>query len=262
MEISSPKVGIYQSFMWSYDWADEEGWTRWVLDQYEFDLEVLHDEDLRNGDLSRFDLIILPDQDASEILVGNPPLTMPVNFTGGVGVEGAAALKRFVEAGGWVMALHRSVEFATEMFGLPIRNALSGVDASRYFVPGSLIRFHADPTDPLAYGMERESSATFWRSSVAMDVIPPSSVEHSAEGSRTLERDLVVYARFPEQNLRLDGWAIGADDMLSGRPAALRMPLGKGQVVLISFSPDTRAQSRNAFKLLFNPLFASTAATK
>jgi hypothetical protein len=29
-------------------------------------------------------------------------------------------------------------------------------------------------------------------------------------------------------------------------------------VVLIGFTPDTRGQSQNAFKLLFNPLYAST----
>ena len=56
-----------------------------------------------------------------------------------------------------------------------------------------------------------------------------------------------------------DGWAIGDKKFLAEKPAALRAPLGKGQVVLIGFTPDTRGQSRNAFKLIFNPLYASTA---
>jgi hypothetical protein len=259
MEIRSPKVGIYQSYMAGYTWSDEEGWTRWVLDRYEFDLEVLHDADLRAGDLSRFDLIILPDQGAKEILNGHPPMTMPEGYTGGVGVEGTAALKRFVESGGWVMAFHRAVGFAAEMFGLPVRNAVAGVDPRRYFIPGTLIRFSTEPSDPLAYGMASEGSATFWRSGFVMEVIPPASEKRSLEGERTLARDIVVYARFPEEDLRLDGWAIGEEEFLTGRPAALRAPLGRGEVVLIGFTPDTRGQSRNAFKLLFNPLYASTA---
>lgn len=261
MEIRAPKVGIYQSYMSGYNWTDEEGWTRWVLDQYEFDLEVLHDPDIRGGDLSRFDIIILPDQDAKEILNGHAPMTMPEAYTGGVGAEGAAALKRFVEDGGWVMAFHRAVEFASEMFGLPIRNAVAGVDPREYFIPGTLIRFEADASDPLAYGMARQASATFWRSALAMEVIPAASVQLSSEGERRLERDLVVYARFPEDRLRLDGWAIGEGTFLAGRPAALRAPLGRGEVVLVGFTPDTRAQSRNAFKLLFNPLYVSTVRT-
>jgi hypothetical protein len=258
MEIRAPKVGIYQSHLAGYNWTDEEGWTRWVLDQYEFDLEVLHDADIRCGDLSRFDVIILPDQAATEILNGHPPLTMPEEYTGGLGAEGAAALERFVEEGGWVMAFHRAVEFAAGMFGLPVRNAVADVDPRRYFIPGSLICFETEPSDPLAYGMAREGSATFWKSSLVMEVIPAASAPRSASGEAVLERDLVVYARFPEEGLWLDGWALGAEEYLAGRPAALRAPLGRGQVVLIGFTPDTRAQSRNAFKLLFNPLFAST----
>jgi hypothetical protein len=38
----------------------------------------------------------------------------------------------------------------------------------------------------------------------------------------------------------------------------VRLPLGKGQVVLLAFEPHFRAQSHNTFKLLFNPLHAST----
>jgi hypothetical protein len=258
MEIRLPKVGIYQSYMAGYNWTDEEGWTRWVLDAYEFAPEVLHNADVRGGDLSRFDIIVLPDQDAKEIMSGHPAMTMPEGYTGGLGAEGAAALKRFVETGGWVMAAHRAVEFATGMFGLPIRNAVAGVPAKQYFVPGTLIRFEAEPTDVLAYGMAMQGSATFWHGSVVMDVVPPASEKLSARGDVALERDIVVYARFPKENLRLDGWAIGEKEYLAGKPAAIRAPLGKGQVVLLGFTPDTRGQSRNAFKLLFNPLYAST----
>jgi hypothetical protein len=254
MEIRAPKVGIYQSYISNM----EEGWTRWVLDQYEFDLEVLHDPDIRGGDLSRFDIIVLPDQSASGILNGHAAMTMPEGYTGGVGAEGAASLKRFVENGGWVMAFHHAVEFAAEMFGLPVRNAVANVDPKRYFIPGTLIRFGIEPSDYLAYGMAEKGAATFWRHGLVMNVIPAASEKQSAEGEKKLERDIVVYARFPKEDILLDGWAIGEKRFLAGKPAALRAPLGNGNVVLIGFTPDTRGQSRNAFKLIFNPLYAST----
>jgi hypothetical protein len=254
MEIRAPKIGIYKSYVAN----TEEGWTRWVLDQYEFDLEVLHDPDIRTGDLDRFDIIILPDQEANGILNGHAPMTMPEGYTGGVGPEGAAALKRFVENGGWVMAFHHAVEFAAEMFGLPVRNAVANVDPKRYFIPGTLIRFETEPSDYLAFGMAKEGSATFWRHGLVMDIIPAASEKQSAEGEQKLEQDIVVYARFPKEDIRLDGWAIGEKRFLAEKPAAVRAPLGNGQVVLIGFTPDTRGQSRNAFKLIFNPLYAST----
>jgi hypothetical protein len=234
-----------------------EGWTRWVLDQYEFDLETLHDEDLRAGDLDRFDIVLLPDQDVESILNGHAPLTMPPEYVGGIGVEGAAALKRFVTDGGWVMAFHRSVEFVTAMFGLPVRNSVAGVDSRRFFIPGSLIRFEPDPSHPLAYGMKDEATALFWQHGLVMDIIPAAKEPSSAAGEMSMERDIDVYARFPEEEILVDGWAIGEDRHLAGRPAAMRVPLGRGQVVLIGFRPDTRGQSRNALKLLFNPIYAA-----
>lgn len=257
-EIRFPRVGIYQSYMAGFTWSDEEGWTRWVLDTYGFEPVALHNADIRGGDLGRFDVIVLPDEDAREIMNGHPAKTMPEGYDGGIGAEGAAALKRYVEGGGWVLAAHRAVELAAEVFGLPVRNAVAGVPAKQFFVPGTLIRFEADPADVLAFGLAKQGSATFWHGSVVMDVIPAASEKLSARGDQALQRDIVVYARFPSENLRLDGWAIGEQEYLAGKPAALRAPLGRGQVVLLGFTPDTRGQSRNAFKLLFNPLYAST----
>ncbi len=254
-QVATPRVGIYQSYVSNM----AEGWTRWVLEQYEFQVETLHDGDIRSNDLGRFDIILLPDQDAESILNGHAPLTMPPEYVGGVGVEGAAALKRYVSGGGWLLAFHNSVEFATTMFGLPVRNSVANVDPRRFYIPGSLIRFEPDPSDPLAYGMEAEATALFWQHGLVMDVIPPAEEESSAAGEMRQERDIVVYARFPEEELLADGWAIGEDRYLAGNPAALRAPLGRGQVVLIGFRPDTRGQSRNAFKLLFNPLYAAAS---
>jgi hypothetical protein len=250
---TAPRVGIYQSYVSNM----AEGWTRWVLDQYEFDVETLHDGDIRTGDLDRFDIIMLPDQGYESILNGHAPMTMPSQYVGGMGVEGAAALKQYVSDGGWLMAFHNSVEFATTMFGLPVRNSIANVDPRRFYAPGSVIRFSPDPDDPLAYGMADEAFALFWQHRVIMNVVPPSDEESSSAGEQTQERDIAIYARYPDQNVLADGWAIGGDRYLAGRPAAMRIPLGEGQVVLIGFRPDTRAQSQNAFKLLFNPLYAA-----
>ncbi|SVC03078.1 uncharacterized protein METZ01_LOCUS255932, partial [marine metagenome] len=88
-----PKVGIYRS----YQAAMPEGWTRWTLDQYGFEWENVWDEDVRSGDLSRFDVIILPSQNATAIEKGHSAEDMPERYTGGLGLEGATALQSFVE---------------------------------------------------------------------------------------------------------------------------------------------------------------------
>jgi hypothetical protein len=252
--LRAPQVGIYQSYISNM----AEGWTRWVLDQYEFDLEPIHNDDIRSGDLDRFDAILFPDQSADGILNGHAALTMPEDYVGGVSVDGAAALKRYVEDGGWLVGFHESVEFLKSTFGLPVRNTVANVDPRRFFIPGSLIRFKSNTSDPLAYGMQEEGAALFWRHGVAMEILSAASEDASATGEQRLEQNVNVFAHFPDDSLLLDGWEIGAKRYLAGKPAAIQAPVGNGSVVLIGFRPDTRGQPRNTFKLLFNPLFAST----
>ena len=81
----------------------DEGWTRWLLEQYEFTFKNLSNDDIR-GDLSQFDVILFADETEDEILNGHAPGTMPDRYVGGIGVDGAANLREFVERGGWVVA--------------------------------------------------------------------------------------------------------------------------------------------------------------
>lgn len=243
----APRVGLYQSYVASMP----EGWTRWVLEEYGFEYRTLHDADIRESDLSMLDVIILPDQSLEDLLNGHVRGTMPAEFTGGIGVEGALALKRFVEAGGWIVAADRAVDFAIRMFGLPVRN-VAGDDL---FIPGSLIRMRADSTDPLAWGVSGTPIALFVRSQV-LEVIPGAE-----EGDQKIERDVDTYVSFADEDPLASGWATGLDQ-LQGKAAAMRVPLGQGQVVLLGVSPHFRASPQNTFKLLFNPLLSAANAAE
>jgi hypothetical protein len=249
--VRAPRIGLYRSWMAPMP----EGWTRWVLDGYDFAWQNLTDSDIRGGDLSRFDIIVLPDQGEAGILNGHLAGTMPADFTGGLGVEGALALKRYVEAGGWVLAFDQAVDFAIDQFGLPVRNAVRGLSDEEFFIPGSLIRVEIDPSNPLAYGMARDAVALFSGSQV-LQAIPAAS-----EGERRITRDLAVYGRYAARDFLLSGWTLGGDRHLAGQPAAMRVPLGQGQVVLLAFTPHFRGQPRNTYKLLFNPLLEAARGT-
>lgn len=250
--IRRPRVGLYRSWVANMD----EGWTRWILEEYGFAYGSLVDRDLREGDLSRYDAIILPDQSVESILHGHPPGTMPPEYTGGVGLEGALRLKEFVERGGLLLVLDRASEFAIAQFGLPLRDAVSGLDRSEFFIPGSLIRILVDADDPIAYGMAEEAAAFFVRSRAFRSRLP----ELDEDGGEGVDPPaaLAVAARYADDDLLLSGWELGAKRYLAGRPAAVRVPLGEGHVVLIGFRPQFRAQPRGTFKLLFNSLYAAT----
>ncbi len=239
----TPRVAIYRS----WQAAMPEGWTRWVLDQYGFEWENVWDADVRSGDLSRFDVILLPSQGAAGIARGHAPVDMPPQYTGGLGEEGAAALRAFVEGGGWLVAFDQSVDYAIETFGLPFRNRSRGLSSQEFFIPGSVIRLRVDPSHPLGYGMDEGAAALFSRSQV---------LERTGSGGAAGARvsTPVCYA---DSDFLVSGWTLGGEEVLAGYPAAAQVGVGRGQVVLFAFRPHFRGQPRNTFKLLFNALAAS-----
>ena len=247
-EARPPRVAIYRS--WQAPMP--EGWTRWVLDQYGFEWENVWDADVRGGDLSRFDVILLPSQASGGIANGNLPETMPEEYTGGLGEPGAAALRAFVEAGGWLVAFDQAVDYAIETFGLPFRNRARGLSSQEFFIPGSVIRLDVDPSHPLGYGMDEEAMALFSRSQVLERTGGAAAGGSGADIGRISTP--VCYA---DADFLVSGWTLGGEEVLAGYPAAAQIGVGEGQVVLFAFRPHFRGQPRNTFKLLFNALAAS-----
>ena len=251
-------MGVYRS----WDPSMDEGWPRWVLERYGFAYRTVVDSTLRRGDLSGFDAIVLPHQEPEEILHGHPPGSMPAEYTGGIGLEGALALRRFVEGGGLLLTLDEASDLAIEQFGLPLRNVTDGLEPQEFFIPGSLLRIRVDPTDPIAWGMPAAAVAVFVRSR-AFAVRSPVDEDGGGSSSEDGERaegapPVDVVARFAAEDLLVSGWELGGEEVLGGRAAAARVPLGEGEVVLLSFRSQFRGQPRATFKLLFNALYAAT----
>jgi hypothetical protein len=248
--IRAPRIALYKSWLSNMD----EGWTRWLLEQYEFGYTSLSNADIRTRDLSAFDVLILADEDEERILNGHLPGTMPDEYVGGVGVDGAAKIRAFVENGGTLLAWDAAADFAIRVLGLPIRNAIAGTRPTEFFIPGTLIRIGTRPEHPLAHGMEANAIAMF-NSSQVLAVVAP-----AAEGGRTAPRNVEVFVEYAREKFLASGWELGGQRYLAGRPAGVRVPVGRGQAVVYGFRPGWRGQPHNTFKLLFNPLYVSTMA--
>ncbi len=239
--LHQPKVGIYKSWVA----AMPEGWTRWVMEGYGFDYADLSNADIRTGPLDSFDIILIPSQSARAIYEGHREGSEPEEYVGGLGPEGTAALRKYAENGGWILAFDDAVDYAIDRFSLPVKNLVRGVDDQDFFIPGSLIRVDVDTSDAMGWGLTPESTAMFAQSQTL-------EVQPGAQG-------VDVFGTYAAKDWLLSGWDLGGKEYLAGKAAGVRVPMGKGQVVLLAFTPHFRGQSRNTYKLLFNPIFAAAS---
>src|SRR4029079_9813871 len=103
LSFHAPRVAMYQP--WTGGNMDE-GWTRWVLEQYEVNLTTIHNADIRAGKLrQKFDAIILADQDARSIVEGYDANAIRPEYRGGIGDAGVEHLKEFVADGGTLVTM-------------------------------------------------------------------------------------------------------------------------------------------------------------
>ncbi len=243
-----PRLGLYQSWRPSID----EGWSRWILEQFKVPATTLHDADVRRGKLiDRFDVILLPHQSADDLLNGNPARNTfgepyPPEYVGGLGGVGLDELQQFVEAGGTLIALDGSTAALIDRFALPVRNVLDGLPTKEFYCPGSLLRVVVDTAHPLAWGLRRDTTVLFYNS-------PAFEVLSGGE-------PVTSVARYPTGGTpNVSGWILG-EQHLRSRSALVEVGLGRGRVILVGFRPQFRAQARGTYKVLFNAIFRAGQA--
>ncbi len=241
-QLRQPRLGLYKPWVANMD----EGWTRWVLEEHEFPYRNLTDAEIRAGNLAEwYDAIILPDMKAATMIKGHAAGSLPPEYVGGIGLEGVANLRTFVEQGGMLICLNWATELPMKHFGLEINNALEAnqsgpqkLTGTEFFCPGSLLRVFVETTHPIGYGLERQM-AVFFKSGPAFE----------ARGGKRI-------AAYPNFNPLMSGWIEG-EKRIRQKGALWEVKLGKGRVILFGFKPQHRAQSHGTFKLLFNAIYYS-----
>lgn len=244
--LAKTRVGLYKSYAASMD----EGWTRWVFEQYKNDISYkpLLDAEIRGGNLrDKFDSIVIPDQNARSLFGGLPENRYPKELSGGIGREGVEALKKFAEDGGTVILFNDASEFAIEHLGAPVKNVLAGVAAKDFYCPGSILKIKFDTTSELSRSAPTlestsDQSIAWFETSPAFEVT----------GS-----DAKVIARFADaRELLLSGWLLGAEK-IAGKGAIVEAKRGKGRIVMFAFRPQYRGQSVATLPFLFNAIMTS-----
>ena len=262
--VDPPRIALYQPWGSNMD----EGWTRWLLDDFGFDYVTLHPQDLRGelvpeavraewpphvaayapeasatGPLAeRFDVLVFTHQEGKDIVDGDDYAILPAAYRGGIGQKGLESVWDFVESGRTVVALGDATGLFIDRWPIPVRNAVLDLNRDAFLIPGSILEIQSDPTHPLAWGMPRDSYGYFIRSPV-FDLTEGFASQHTT-----------IAVRYPNQELNASGWTRGAEH-IAGRAAAVQVDFeGGGRLVLLGLRPQHRAQTHATFKLLFNAL--------
>jgi hypothetical protein len=241
ISLRAPRVGMYQSWTSNMD----EGWTRWILERYEFPYTTLHNKDIQAGKLrEKFDAIILPDQRTRDIIEGqNFGSTVP-EYKGGLEDKGMEALKDFAEHGGTLIALGEASNLLVDKMPLPVKELKRTLNREQHYAPGTIVHLQVDTAHPMGFGSAADTYG-FYINSPFFQL---------TEGFAS--QKVSVVARYPNTGTNASGWLRGEDYML-GRAAVVAIEMNPGKVVLFGIRPQHRAQTHATLPLLFSALYWS-----
>jgi hypothetical protein len=175
----------------------------------------------------------------------------------GAGATAEANVKKFVEAGGVVVAAGSAAASIAETLQLPVADYLverqpgtpeRRLGSDKYYVPGSILRVAVDPAAPSAAGSEDHLDVFF-------DNSPVFRLQPTA-----LARGIRPVMWFDSATPLRSGWAWG-QNYLEGGTTAFEASVGQGKV--FAFGPEItfRGQPHGTFKFLFNGLYVAARTT-
>jgi hypothetical protein len=269
-EIDLPRIAVYST------WGNTQdvGWVRYALDRFEVPYELIYKERVRKGDLkSSYDVIVVPNvagtTSAKRLVFDIESRGTPIEYkksdkfrnlgvygesddiTGGMGLEGASEIDRFVKTGGVLMTLGTASYFPAE-FGIAARIEAART-STQFYAPGPIVDAEIlHPEHPIFYGYDRKIVPVRYANGPLLTVqtnqnpfeapaIPPPTPQ-------------VVLMRYPGGDDHvLSGLMRGANE-IRNRPAIIDQPSGKGRVILFAGNPCYRWQNFGEFNMLFNAL--------
>ena len=245
ISIKKPRVGLYRSWTPNMD----EGWTRWMLQEYGFAPITIRNGDMQAGHLrDQFDTIILPDAGPNQMMRGFPEGSVPGEYVGGIGDTGVESLREFVRRGGTLIAFNDASLLAIEALKLPVTNVLDKLKPEEFYCSGSLLRVElGDATSPGLAGMPRDPIVMFENG-------PAFEAKSGFHGKTLLS--------YPSDRNPLASGYLLHPERVQGKAAEMEVFYGEGRVYLFGFKPQWRGQSHGTYKLIFNAIYDSPASSK
>jgi hypothetical protein len=212
------------------------------------------DAEIKGGKLRELvDVLIIP-SDRTRLLSGPattpekpgahewPLGTFPPEYQSGLGPDGAKAIAEFVRAGGRLISFDKAADWTIASLGLKVQNVIADLSWKDFYCNGSTLHVKTNTGDPLAYGMPADT--------LVVNMGSPSFKITDAFATD----DYRIIAEYPKKDLLQSGWLVGADK-IAGLAAMVDVKYGQGDVVLIGFRTQFRAQADGTYKFMFNCLY-------
>jgi hypothetical protein len=257
MDLEPVKIGLWDQ----YGGSMPSGWTRMILEDFEFDFDVLFAPDFDEGDLDDYDVLVFEDGAIPGIgseggrggRGGPDPATVPDEYRRRMGrVTADTSVPRildFVRDGGAAIAIGSSASLAYHA-GLPVENHLvengRPLEREQYFTPGSVLDMKVEHASPLTHGFDDRVDVLFSHS-------PTFSLAPGAEaqGVRRI-------GWYDTPNPLRSGWAWG-ERYLENGVGAVEADYGQGKMFLFGPKITFRSQPHGTFGFLFNGIYYGAA---
>jgi hypothetical protein len=274
--VTPPRIAYVHSWLETQN----EGWVRFVLDEIGIPYTYMSDQALaRPGTLDRFDVVLFPHVSGPvRTLVNGRPMAGPAmpwrktaktpdlggldetdDMRRGMGLEGAAALRRFVERGGTLVTEGGTSQLPVELGFNPSVNVVA---ARTLRAPGAVFRAQVvTASSPVMYGYERMTFPVYFNQAPLLTVTPRDTANPTdamTDKSVLAEREGMrarVLLKFHQRadSLLLSGLLVSPEE-LAGKAAVVDAPLGKGRMVLFAIRPMWRYESQGTFAMVINAM--------
>ena len=248
-KLKSFKVALYRN--WGHNM--EEGWTRYVFDEFKINYETVHPKDVLKKDfLKKYDIIVFVGAGKTEIESGKPPkkwerwfTPLPPEYSGGINKKGKKVLEEFLKKGKTLIFMGDSCEYALEHFKLPVEDVIK--EAKKVRCPGSYLEVEIKESQ-LTYGMKPKAAVYYSKDPVFSTFLPRSITQK--------RRTPVTFGR---RDLLLSGYLEGEEYLLRNS-LVVDFSIDDGRIILMGPIVTYRAQSEGIYKIMFNALFTAAVS--
>lgn len=269
-EVETPRIALVHTWIST---PQSTGWWRLAFDRIGIPYTYLSEQDLGTTDLSELDVIIMPHTWASaqQLVAGNSRAGHPLPWKNspeyrhigiidetddtrkGMGYEGLANLKGFIESGGVFITEGGTAAFP---INAGITRGISVKEPSGLQARGTILRaVIADSTSPIVYGYDNVLPVYFNQS-------PVLNIHKNLKDWRMPDwlKDEIweqevprAVLQFAKKDLLMSGMLRGQGE-ISGTPVVVDVPVGHGHVVLFANRPFWRWETRGSHALVFNTM--------